>query len=462
MVIVTVIELLAKRVLYRTLARIQKIRSGGISPETSAARNSPANRLPLEVVEMIIAYLVADKRSLRACTMTGRSWYIAAVPHLHRTLTVTVGSWDRKDRWPNPIMHVYMLGLFPFVEEFRVHCGGYCDRFSPKLLSRCILRKFSALTNVRHLEIQYLEIPKLIPKIQRYLKNFLPTVRSLTLRSPQGSRRQIVYFIGFFEHLQDLNLSNIYGPQGEPADDPTLIPTFVPPLQGCLEMNCICGVGLLKDMIDLFGGLRFYYVRLYDVERMSLLLEACAETLQVVMLSPGDPRGEQISLKGIQVTAVANDFTAGSSLRDFDLSQNKSLRKFKVQANLINSDPRSPSSRFLKHVLSTITSPVFSEVVITYWSSDFRGVESYNSNRAFFGGLSQAERAQEVARHRRMFEVFRKMPRAQDFLLVLRACLWSSMGEEPLRILEEAIAEEKAERGFNDFFSDPLVEYLPT
>ena len=230
MIVVTVFELLAKRVLYRTLAGIQKIRSGGISPKTSAARNSPANRLPLEVIEMIIAYLVDDKHSLLACTMTGRSWYIAAVPHLHPTLTVNMGSRDRKHEWPNPIIHMYMLGLFPFVKEFRVR-GRHDDTLSPKLLTRSILRKFSALTNVQYLEIQCLDIPKLMPKIQRYFRNFSPTVRSLILKSPQGSPRQIVYFIGLFEHLQNLYLSDIYCPRMGSADDPTLVPAFIPPLQ---------------------------------------------------------------------------------------------------------------------------------------------------------------------------------------------------------------------------------------
>jgi len=84
----TVIELLFKRVLYRTLAGIRKIGSGGDSPETSTTHRSPATRLPLEVVEIIIAYLRYDTRSLRACTQTCHSWYIAAVPHLHHTLTV--------------------------------------------------------------------------------------------------------------------------------------------------------------------------------------------------------------------------------------------------------------------------------------------------------------------------------------------------------------------------------------
>ena len=35
----------------------------------------------------------------------------------------------------------------------------------------------------------------------------------------------------------------------------------------------------LLEMIDLFGGVRFCYEDIYDVEGMRLLLDACAKTL---------------------------------------------------------------------------------------------------------------------------------------------------------------------------------------
>ena len=309
MIIATVIELLVKRALYRTLAGIRKTRSGGVSPETSPTHSSPATRLPLEVVETIIAYLAYDKRSLRACTLTCYSWYIVAVPYLYRTLTVSTDRWDRsKSRWPNPILRMHRLGLLPLVREFRVHGDNSPTReFSPKLLNCCILRQFSALSNVQVLEIEYLEIPKLIPRIRRYFRNFLPTVRSLILRKPRGTPRQIVYFVGIFQHLQDLEL--LYCAPGPwegregPADDPTLIPAFVPPLRGWLKMACVRVVGLLKAMIDLFGELRFRYMSLYEVDRVRLLLEACAETLEVVELDPTDPNGEQLSPKDMQASS---------------------------------------------------------------------------------------------------------------------------------------------------------------
>ena len=460
---VTVIELLAKRALYRTLARIRKVRSGSVSPEAPTTHGSPATRLPLEIVERIIAYLAYDKRSLRACTLTCYSWYIAAVPRLHYTLTTILNYWDRsKFQWPNPILHTHVLGLLPLVREFRILSNF--DEFSPKLFNRCILRQFSALTNVHDLEIQFLDLPKFMPRINRYFRNFLPTVRSLALEAPKGSRRQIIYFIGLFQHLQDLELFyNNPSSWEDPVGDPTLVPAFVPPLQGWLKISRFKKVGLLKDMIDLFGGLRFRCINLDDVDEMRLLLDACAKTLEVVVLNPTDPRGEPLSLKGMK--ALANDFAAKSSPRDFYLSRNKSLRILQVQANFFacTSNDGSPdtASGFLKYVLSTITSSTFSKVVVLYGDYHFRGIGSRDSSQAFFRGLSRTERAEEVARHRGRFGVFREARKVRDFKLRLCVCVWGSVGEEPVRILEEVIAEERAENGFNDFRSDPRVEYCP-
>jgi hypothetical protein len=286
----TVVDLFVKRVFYRTLARIREVGSGGTSPETSTAHRSPANQLPLEIVEIIVAYLRYDTRSLRACTMTCYSWYIAAVPHLHHTLTISSIRWGgRKSRWPNPIRYMYMLGLLPLVEEFRVHGG--CDRFSKGHLNYCILRQFSALANVQELDIERLDISSFMPRIQRYFSHFSPTVRSLVLRKPSGSSRQIIYFIGLFQHLQDLEIYDSLS-YLESAGDPTPAPVFVPPLRGWLKLVSFSRTGFLEDMIDLFGGIRFRYMYLYEVYEVRLLLDACANTLESVVLDPTDPLGE--------------------------------------------------------------------------------------------------------------------------------------------------------------------------
>ena len=85
-----------------------------------------------------------------------------------------------------------------------------------------------------------------------------------------------------------------------------------------LLMIRVQGAGLLKDMIDLFGGLRFRYIILYDVDGTWLLLEACAKT-KIVTLNPADPVVGDFLWRVPKL--VVNNFSAKSSLRNFNLSR---------------------------------------------------------------------------------------------------------------------------------------------
>ena len=50
----------------------------------------------------------------------------------------------------------------------------------------------------------------------------------------------------------------------------------------------------MKDMIALFGGLRFRHMDLFRVTCVPLLLDACTESLETLRLYPTDPYGEEI------------------------------------------------------------------------------------------------------------------------------------------------------------------------
>ena len=286
------------RIWYRSLAAIWRMCFGHASPQVFATSSSLATRLPQEVVEIIIAHLVYDRRSLLACSLTCYSWYIAAVPHLHHTLTTLTSSrWERFSiMWPKPLLFKYRLGLLPLVKKLCIRRGTVVDSvgFSPRRLNLCLLPRFYALTHVRELEIDSLDIPRFKPWVRLYFSHLVPTVQSLTLRVPRGSYRQIIYFIGSFQHLEDLKL--LFEPKWtfpeEQANNLTLTPPFAPPLRGRLMMTFIRGGVLLKDMIDLFGGIRFHQLDLFHVEGMSLLLDACAETLETLQFHPNDPHGE--------------------------------------------------------------------------------------------------------------------------------------------------------------------------
>ena len=296
--IVIASELLVNRLWYRTKAIIT--RPFGYVEETSTARPSPIAKLPQELVETIISCFIYDKPSLLACSMTCYSWYMVAVHYLHHSLTTDdkrpLYGLTTRDFWPRPLRKSYKLGLLPLVKRFRIRFDPFSwgTGFASDQLGWRTMRYLSALANLQELGIDFLQLSSFIPNIQRYFGHFFPTLRFLALQNPRGSCRQILYFVGFFPNLQDLKIS-YHEPEDEwdSAADATLVPLSIPPLRGWLTLTCVARENLVKDMILLFGGLRFRHMDLFRVKCTRLLLDACAETLETVRLYPTDLYGEE-------------------------------------------------------------------------------------------------------------------------------------------------------------------------
>jgi hypothetical protein len=284
----------------------------GGTPEASTTHPSPIAKLPQELVELVISHFIHDTRTLLACSTTCYSWYIAAVPHLHHTLTID-NSYDRHKRgkecfWPRPLRESYKLGLLPLVKRFRIcFANNRVHELTRKKLGWRTLSYFSALTNLQELGIDYLQVSSFTPNIQRYFGHLSPTLRSLALKEPDGSCRQILYFIGLFPNLQDLKL-HYSRPrvEQESTTDETLTPLSIPPLRGWLTLTCFTREKLMKEMILLFGGLRFRWMGLYGVKCVQLLLDACAETLETLRLYPTDACGKEFLKRGRERTQVRN------------------------------------------------------------------------------------------------------------------------------------------------------------
>jgi len=263
----------------------------------STPRPFPTARLPLELVEIIISHLIYNTPTLLACSMTCYSWYIAALPHLHHSLTTDdpiLLHDNGRQKWPRPLQKSYELGLLPLIKRFRIRCCCYpSGKFTPNQLGRHTLCWFSALTNLQELGIDYLQISSFMPKIQECFGHFAPTLRFLALKEPEGSCRQILYLIGLFPNLQDLKLCYPFPTnEQESTANADLVPLSVPPLQGQLTLTCFSREKLVKDMVALFGGLHFCRMDLFRVKCTRLLLHACAETLETLRLYPTDPYGE--------------------------------------------------------------------------------------------------------------------------------------------------------------------------
>jgi len=392
---------------------------------------------------MIVAHLTYDTHSLWACSFTSRSWYSAAVPHLHHTLTAKTPHYpyevgNKKTRWPKPLRMASKFGFLPFIT--RVIISGsyrYGRDLSATELDGQTQREFSALVNVRELSIEQLDIPSFFPRIQQYFGQFSPTLRSLTLTRVVGSSRQVVFFLGLFPHLEDFELQNSWCyDKWDAGNDKTLIPSFVPPLRGQLTVQCsVDGIG--KTMLDLFGEVRFHHMDLRENGIQSLLY-ACPNTLETLKLDVSDICGENPSSKVMQT--LANDSTGGDSHRDLDLSRNRSLRELEITARSLISElrsrtPATPPSSF-KAMLSTIRSPAFLDVVVIYRQGDF-----------YHNAYSRDERAElgdEETWYRRQFEVFHAMREARPYRLVLSA---KRVGDDSVRELRRAVAADQARGG---------------
>ena len=427
---------------------------------------------------MIIGHLFYDPFSLRACCLTCYSWYIAAVRHLHSALITPIYRKHENSKlwWHDSFQSMHKLGLLPLVKKLQVQGTRDCaDRFgpsafSPELFDRRILRQFSSLTNVQELGIDFLDIPSFMPKIQRYFGHFLPTLRSLTLREPKGSRRQIIFFVGLFQHLEDLAFRYYFvGIQKEPADDPTLVPLSIPPLRGRLTLERFTRVGILEDMIDMFGGIRFRHMELYNVDGMRLLLDASAKTLETLRLCPWDPHGKEAHLTSTQV--LTNTLSAEFS-PNFDLSQNTSLRALEVTMEsmvLVLCVPFMVTqiTKNLGHALSTIRSPAFSEVIVIYQDCDILTLNYQWEGSPVLRWWSPTQEARFASQHRIVFGLLRELCRAHDFKLVLCADVWGCARIHAMRGLKRTVLEERTQGGSGNMSSRLVVtsrlrEFLPS
>jgi len=150
---------------------------------------------------------------------------------------------------------------------------------------------------------------------------------------------------------------------------------------------------------------------------------------------------------------VTNKPTAGPSFRDFDLSRHKSLRTLEVPASsIVHKEPG-----ILTHVLSTITSPAFSEVIIIYRDYDFGGLYRLPDTRVFREMLP-VEREEDVSFRRSRLEALHEMYKVRAFRPVLCADVWDRVREYTVWELKQAVT---LEREFDDFFSKLSVISVP-
>jgi len=259
---------------------------GGTPQEPRSAYGSiPPPQFPYDIVEMIVAYLIHDLLTLKACSSLGRSWYIATAPHLHHTLTLK-GAGRRASRsWLGPLSKLHKLGLLHLAKEIRVDQGpGPCCWFLPRVLTR----HFFALANVHTMKLENMAIFSFFPDIEHYFGHFSPTLRSIALCNPYCTPRQLSRFLSLFSNLDDIEIQGIVIPMpGTPDTEP--LPSPGPKLRGRLVLYRFSQVETWTDLITSYGGLRFRHMDLDGSPSCAgPLLKACAETLETLRFDVKD------------------------------------------------------------------------------------------------------------------------------------------------------------------------------
>ena len=244
----------------------------------------PPFPLPYDIVEMIIAHLARDLTMLKACSLTCRAWYLASVPFLHHTLTLTEETSETaRIRQDLRLSKLHELGLAHLVKEIRVkQLRGWTPWFVPRAFGH---RDFPSFANVRALRLQELDLLSLFtPDIENCFKHFPPTLRSLTLFNSRCTPRQLSHFLSLFPNLDNIEIRNTYTLSPDPTiPDAELVPFSTPKFGGRLVLYYFNWVETWTHLIASCGNLRFRYLDLWwSATCAPILLETSAETLETL------------------------------------------------------------------------------------------------------------------------------------------------------------------------------------
>ena len=272
---------------HRSKAKVNRLLRCNPPPATcNAPKNTP--HIPYEIAEMIIAHLIHHTRTLKACSLTCRSWYTIAVPHIHHTLILGRG-------YPHsglkPLSKLHGLGLTHLVQEIWVErTRGMGNWFLPRAFGRRSMRCFSAFANIHTLALQRLDICRFFPHIEHHFGQFSPTLRSIVLSEPRCTPQQLSHFLSLFSNLDDIKIWGLspFAPVTA-VPDTTPAPFSTPKLGGRLALGIFNWVETWTHLITSCGGLQFHRMELYaSVSCAPALLEACAETLETLRFNAMD------------------------------------------------------------------------------------------------------------------------------------------------------------------------------
>ena len=306
--------------------------------------------LPQELVDYIVDHISDDRPTLFACTHLSRTWCIAARAHLYRTFTVSDrAGFDAID----DLQNMRMIDLVRKMVATRK--VNQADFLTPSTMER-----MHAFTRLQELDIRYLDVGAPLLWLHEHGDILKSTVRSLTLRYPKGSIKQLACFISKFSSLENLtvdsiDIASVYDPR---------VPVInsSPPLTGRLTLTGIFDQEFLSALASMPRGIKFRTVDLQFCGEMQEIIDACAGTMEKLICHPSDARG----------TCSARVLDSRSlyyvlDLENLDLSRCDSLRHVEVNFHsVVRAFPNYPFYDFI----SAIPSPELETCRIVSYDND--------------------------------------------------------------------------------------------
>ena len=268
---------IAMIVWYRGKAKVKHLRRNE-STDTQATCGVIC-RLPFEIMEMIIVHPTLDIDTLKACSLTCRTWYTITAPHIHHTLVLKGTIFDSRRRIFQPLSKLHRLGLIPLVKEIRVGQSFGGDWFKPRVFNSNRLFRFSTFTNVHTLTLQGLEINRFVPGVEHYFQQFSPSLRSISLYYPHCSAPQYLsYFLSPFSNLENIHIRDLFTSN----HDAELVSLPTPKFRGQLTLHKLLSTEAWTFLIY-FCGVRFHHVVLRNVGACAIILMGtCTGTLETL------------------------------------------------------------------------------------------------------------------------------------------------------------------------------------
>lgn len=153
------------------------------------------------------------------------------VPHIHHTFLLEKKKPDESHGMLRPPFALREPDLTPFVKNIIARKGLSCHWFTPDAFTPRGLSYFSTFTSVRTLKLDYMDISRFIPGIERYFEHLSPTLRSIVLWSPCCTPRQLSHSLSLFSGLENIYIRG--GPLSNPPQPSPIQNLFRSPRRSC-------------------------------------------------------------------------------------------------------------------------------------------------------------------------------------------------------------------------------------